>query len=157
VNEATLSKTVLTLAWAALLLFASDEMRAAAQGPTPPEVKPAAPEAKLAAEGEETKTEPGEPAKPEESSPSTEAEGSETPPQGEGAPLSLAELTRDGFEIRATDFVPAEAVTRHSGKVSFDAVIVTLQKTDSTAICFYTLKAYVGKTLTTIPACTVHR
>ena len=81
----------------------------------------------------------------------------EPSPEGEGAPLSLAELTKDGFEIRGTDFVPAEAVTRHSGKVSSDAVIVTLQKTTATAICFYTLKAYVGKTLATIPACTVHR
>ena len=71
--------------------------------------------------------------------------------------MSLGELTRDGFEIRATDFIPAEAVTRHSGKVSSDAIVVTLQKTTATAICFYTLKAYVGKTLTTIPACTVHR
>ncbi|MBC8013373.1 MAG: hypothetical protein H7X74_04725 [Methyloceanibacter sp.] len=71
--------------------------------------------------------------------------------------MSLAELTRDGFEIRTTSFVPAEAVTRQSGKVSSDALIVTLQKTTSTAVCFYTLKAYVGKKLTTIPPCTVHR
>jgi hypothetical protein len=48
-------------------------------------------------------------------------------------------------------------VTRHSGKVSFDAVIATLQKTTVAAVCFYTLKAYVGKKLATIPACTVHR
>jgi len=83
--------------------------------------------------------------------------GAETPsPEGNSGPLSLGELTRDGFEIRATDFIPAEAVTRQSGKVTSDAVIVTLQKTTSTAVCFYTLKAYVGKKLTTIPACTVH-
>ena len=48
-------------------------------------------------------------------------------------------------------------MTRHSGKVSSDAILVTLQKTNATAICFYTLKAYVGNKLTTIPACTVHR
>ena len=71
--------------------------------------------------------------------------------------VSLGELTKEGFEIRATEFIPAEAVTRHSGKVSSDAVVVTLQKSNSTAVCFYTLKAYVGKKLTTIPACTVHR
>jgi len=71
--------------------------------------------------------------------------------------VTLAELTRDGFVIRTTNFIPAEAVTRQSGKVSSDAFIVTLQTTTSTAVCFYTLKAYVGKKLTTIPACTVHR
>jgi hypothetical protein len=48
-------------------------------------------------------------------------------------------------------------VTRQSGKLSADAVIVTLQKTTSTAVCFYTLKAYVGKKLSTIAACTVHQ
>ena len=53
--------------------------------------------------------------------------------------------------------IPADAVTRQSGKISSDAVIVTLQKSTSTAVCFYTLKAYVGKKLTTIAACTVHR
>ena len=71
--------------------------------------------------------------------------------------MSLGDLTKTASTIRATDFIPAEAVTRHSGKVSSDAIVVTLQKTTATAICFYTLKAYVGKTLTTIPACTVHR
>jgi hypothetical protein len=71
--------------------------------------------------------------------------------------VSLGELTRDGFEIRATQLIPADAVTRHSGKVSSDAIVVTLQKTTVTAVCFYTLKAYVGRNLTSIPACLVHR
>jgi hypothetical protein len=71
--------------------------------------------------------------------------------------MALGELTKDGFSISATAFVPADAVTRQSGKVSSDAVVVTLQKSTETAICFYTLKAYVGKKLSTIPACTVHR
>ncbi len=88
--------------------------------------------------------------------PSTEAAAG-TSPEADSGPVSLGELTKDGFEIRATDFIPAEAVTRHSGKVSSDAILVTLQKTNATAICFYTLKAYVGNKLTTIPACTVHR
>jgi len=38
-----------------------------------------------------------------------------------------------------------------------DAVVVTLQKSSSTAIYFCTLKAFVGKKLTMIPACNVHR
>jgi len=133
-----MSKTVLTLACAGLLLLASAELRAGAQGPAP-EVKPAAPEAK-----------------PEETTPGATPEGPETE-AANGEPVSLGKLTTDGFEIRATDYIPAEAVTRHSGKVSADAIIVTLQKSAATAVCFYTLKAYVGKTLTTIPACTVHR
>jgi hypothetical protein len=140
-----MSKTVLTLACAGLLLLASAELRAGAQGPAP-EVKPAAPEAKP--EGEATK--------PEETTPGATPEGPETE-AANGEPVSLGKLTTDGFEIRATDYIPAEAVTRHSGKVSADAIIVTLQKSAATAVCFYTLKAYVGKTLTTIPACTVHR
>jgi hypothetical protein len=151
-----MSKTVLTLACAGALLLASAGMRVAAQGPTP-EAKPATPATKPATEGEGVKPEAGEAAKPEENAASTETDGGGTSPEGEGAPLSLAELTRDGFEIRATDFIPAEAVTRHAGKVSSDAVIVTLQKTTATAVCFYTLKAYVGKKLPTIPACTLHR
>ena len=140
-----MSKTVLTLACAGVLLLASAELRTAAQGPAP-EAKPAAPEAKP--EGEGTKPEDATPgAAPQV--PGTEAATDE--------PVSLGELTGDGFEIRATDYIPAKAVTRHSGKVSSDAIIVTLQKSAATAVCFYTLKAYVGKTLTTIPACTVHR
>ncbi|MGZ8401399.1 MAG: hypothetical protein ACXWVI_08890 [Methyloceanibacter sp.] len=149
-----MTRTVLTLGCAAVLFLAYPEARAAAQGaPTPPETKPAAPEVKPAApeakpEGEGTKPEDAAPAAP----PATPETGA-----ADGEPVSLGDLIRDGFEIRATDFIPAEAVTRHSGKVSSDAIVVTLQKTTATAICFYTLKAYVGKTLTTIPACTVHR
>ena len=78
-------------------------------------------------------------------------------PSQDSQTVTLAELTKEGFDIRTTAFVPAEAVTRQSGKVSSDAVMVTLQKTTATAVCFYTLKAYVSKKLSTIPACTVHR
>jgi hypothetical protein len=159
-------KTVVTLACAAALVLAYPETRAAAQAPTPSETKPATSETKPAIpdtkptttetkpEGEGTKSEAGTP-KPEEAAPST------TPtPETEAADaeaVSLGALTKDGFEIRATDFIPAEAVTRHSGKVSSDAIVVTLQKSNATAVCFYTLKAYVGQKLTTIPACIVHR
>ncbi|MEX1060501.1 MAG: hypothetical protein WED13_05720 [Methyloceanibacter sp.] len=156
-----MTKMVLALGCAAALLFASAEARAAQQGgaaPVAPGAKPEEAAKPQAAEGEGGKTEEGEAAKPEEAPPSAGAQGPETtPPESESGPLSLAELTRDGFEIRTTNFIPAEAVTRQSGKVSSDAVIITLQKTTSTAVCFYTLKAYVGKKLTTIPACTVHR
>ena len=156
-----MSKLVLALACAAALLFASAEARTAEQGgatPSAPDAKPAPPASPKPAEGEGTKTEEGEAAKPEEAAPSAGAESAAAPPpEADSGPLTLAELTRDGFEIRTTNFIPAEAVTRQSGKVSSDALMVTLQKTTSTAVCFYTLKAYVGKKLTTIPACTVHR
>lgn len=156
-----MTKLVLALACAVALLFACAEAPAAAQGgaaPSAPDPKPAPAANPKPAEGEGTKTEEGEAAKPEEAMPSAGAESAAAPPpESESGPLTLAELTRDGFEIRTTNFVPAEAVTRQSGKVSSDAFIVTLQKATSTAVCFYTLKAYVGKKLTTIPACTVHR
>jgi hypothetical protein len=154
-----MTKLVLTLACAVALLFAFAEGRAAAQGgaaPSAPDAKPAPAASPKPAEGEGAKTE-GEAAKPEDGAPSAGPESAAPPPEGESGPLTLAELTRDGFEIRTTNFIPAEAVTRQSGKVSSDAFVVTLQKATSTAVCFYTLKAYVGKKLTTIPACTVHR
>ena len=155
-----MTKLVLTLACAVALLFACAEAPAAAQGgaaPSAPDAKPAPPASPKPAEGEGTKADEGEAAKPEDGAPSAGAESAAAPPERESGPLTLAELTRDGFEIRTTNFIPAEAVTRQSGKVSSDAFVVTLQKATSTAICFYTLKAYVGKKLTTIPACTVHR
>jgi hypothetical protein len=159
-----MTKTVVTLAWAAALVLAYPETRAAAQAPTPSETKPATSETKPAIpdtkptttetkpEGEGTKPEAGTP-KPEKAAPGT----TPTPETAGGEAVSLGTLTKDGFEIRATDFIPAEAVTRHSGKVSSDAIVVTLQKSNATAVCFYTLKAYVGHKLPTIPACTVHR
>jgi hypothetical protein len=70
---------------------------------------------------------------------------------------SLKDLVNDGFVIRTTVFIPAEAVTRQLGKVSGDAVVVTLQKQFSTAICYYSFKAYVGAGLTKIASCTVHQ
>jgi hypothetical protein len=163
-----MTRMVLSLACAAALVLAFAEARAAEPGASTPAAKPA-PAAKEgaqseeapkpdAAKGEGAKTDDGEAAKPEETTaPTAEAEAPEGPPEGDSGPVSLGELTKDGFVIRTSNFIPAEAVTRQSGKVSSDALVVTLQKSTSTAVCFYTLKAYVGKKLNTIPACTVHR
>ena len=126
----SMTRTVLTLACVAALVVALAEARAAGQ----------------------SGAEAGEAAKPAETAPAAP-----TQPSHDSQTVTLAELTKEGFEIRTTAFVPAEAVTRQSGKVSSDAVMVTLQKTTATAVCFYTLKAYVSKKLSTIPACTVHR
>ena len=158
-KDAKLTKLVPILACAAALLLAYAGSPAAAQDgvtPTAPDAKPAPAAKPSEAETEGAKPEAGEAAKPAEAGPSAE-EGAGASRQADGGPVSLGELTRDGFEIRTTDFIPAEAVTRHSGKVSSDALVVTLQKSGSTAVCFYTLKAYVGNKLNTIPACIVHR
>lgn len=71
--------------------------------------------------------------------------------------VAMADLVHDGFVIRTTVFVPAEAVTRQTGKVSGDAIVVTLQKQFSTAVCYYSFKAYVKEGLTAIASCTVYR
>ena len=142
-----MTRTVLALACATVFLFMLGGARAA-------EPEGGAGKAEDAAK---QKAGAGEPGKAEEGE-SDEGEGSEEGPAGgEGGPVPLADLVKDGFVIRTTDFIPGDAVTRQSGKVSADAMIVTLQKSTSTAVCFYTLKAYVGKKFTTIPACTVHR
>ena len=147
-----MTKMVLTLAFAAALLFALDQARAAE-----PEGGAGASKAGEGAKAKAGEGDAGEAGKPDEEQSDEGEEAAEGPPGGEGGPVPLAELTKDGFVIRTSNFIPAEAVTRQSGKVSSDAVIVTLQKSTSTAVCFYTLKAYVGKKLTTIAACTVHR
>ena len=80
-----------------------------------------------------------------------------TAPDGDSQRATFAALLKEGFEVRTTTFVPADAMTRQSGKASLDAIVMTLQKDAASAVCFYTLKAYVSKQLGTIPACTVHR
>lgn len=149
-REGGTAKAALELACVMVLVLVSSGAPAAAQGAPAPAWPPA--------NSEPSSSGPKpEPPKPAETAPGAAAETPAPPPEGGSQPVTLAEMMRDGFEIRATTFVPAEAVTRQSGKVSSDAVVVTLQKAAATAVCFYTLKAYVGKTLGTIPACTVRR
>jgi hypothetical protein len=155
VKQDSMGRTVLTLACVAALAVALSEARAAGPSgaaPASPRNTPEPAAGPKTGEGAGAKTEPGEAAKP-----ATTAPAAPTPPSQDSQTVTLAELTKEGFEIRTTVFVPAEAVTRQSGKVSSDAIMVTLQKTTATAVCFYTLKAYVSKKLSTIPACTVHR
>lgn len=146
-------KTVtLVLACAALGLALAEGPVAAQGAPGAPDSKPETPPSPSEAKPE------GQTVKPDQAGPTPEPESAKpAASEAEAVLLPLAELLGEGFEIRGTDFVPAEAVTRQSGKVSSDAIVVTLQKSGATAICFYTLKAYVSKKLTTIPACTVHR
>ncbi len=100
---------------------------------------------------------PPEPSKPAETTPNGTAGSAAGPSDSDHQSVTLEALMREGFEVRTTTFIPADAVTRQSGKVSSDAIVMTLQKTAATAVCFYTLKAYVSKKLGTIPACVVHR
>src|SRR5262245_24621975 len=107
------------LACAAGLLVVAGEARAQS-GPASgtKSAQAAKPEA---AKPEETKPEPNkpetsEPAKPEESPAPTPEAGSEA--AADASPVALGDLTKEGFSISATTFVPADAVTRQSGKVS---------------------------------------
>ena len=71
--------------------------------------------------------------------------------------VKMKDILAEGFLIRTTVLVPADAVTRQLGKVSPDAIILTLQKETAIAVCYYTLKAYVKESLTDIASCTVFR
>src|SRR5882724_9003759 len=124
-----MTKMILALACAAALLFALDGARAAEPEGDASKAGEAA-KSKAGAE-EPGKSEEGEAGKPDEGE-SDEGVGGEEAPAGGGGPVALADLVKDGFVIRTTDFVPTDAVTRQSGKVSSDAVIVTLQKSTST-------------------------
>jgi len=89
-----------------------------------------------------------------------DAKAEEAPPPGAGeiqTGVKMKDLLAEGFLIRTTVLVPADAVTRQLGKVSPDAIILTLQKETAAAVCYYTLKAYVKESLTDIASCTVFR
>jgi hypothetical protein len=71
-------------------------------------------------------------ASPEKGAPSEAAEP-KAPPATAAAgeiqsPVKVKDILAEGFLIRTTVLVPADAVTRQLGKVSPDAVILTLQK-----------------------------
>lgn len=132
---------MLALLWGAMLLAAAAPANAANQdeaGAPPSEAKP-------------------DTAKPDTDKAAAPAEEGGAPTGEASGTARLKDLVSDGFVIRTTVFVPAEAVTRQLGKLASDAIVLTLQKSTSTAVCYYTFKAYVGDGLTTIPSCIVHR
>ena len=127
-----MTKLVLALACACTLLFALDGGRAA----EPDAGAKAGEAAKPGAGGAQ------DAGKPDEGGPDQGEEGKEAeeaPAGGEAGLVPLADLVKDGLVIRTTDFIPADAVTRQSGKVSSDAVIVTSQKSTSTTIAACTV------------------
>lgn len=97
-----------------------------------------------------------EPAKTEEPAAKDESEDAAAGLAAKGG-LKMKDLLAEGFLIRTTVLVPAEVVTRQLGKVSPDAIVVTLQKEAAIAVCYYTLKAYVRPRLIEIPTCTGFR
>jgi hypothetical protein len=99
---------------------------------------------------------PKDEGKPEEAPPSAEKPAEEAPPAAGGiqSAVKMKDILAEGFLIRTTVLVPAEAVTRQIGKVSSDAILLTLQKESAIAVCYYTLKAYVKEGLTDIASCT---
>jgi hypothetical protein len=159
VRKSLVATATLVIAAVTLLSLAATMAQGPGQGAQPPAAPPAKPEAAAPSpsQNEGAKPEASEPAKPAGPAPSTGVGAPAPPSAGEIPSATLASLLQEGFEVRATAFVPADAVTRQSGKSSSDAILVTLQKAAVSAVCFYTLKAYVSKKLGTIPACTVHR
>ena len=129
---------------AALLLSLALPLSAVAADKDAPPEKGAAPEASEPKDADKSKDE----AKPDEAPPA----GGEIQ-----SAVKLKDILAEGFLIRTTVLVPAEAVTRQIGKVSSDAVLLTLQKETAIAVCYYTLKAYVKEGLTDIASCTVFR
>ena len=121
-----------------------------------PAEKSGAPEA---SEPNDADAAPKDEGKPDEAPP-TDARAEDAPPEGAGEIQSgakMRDILAEGFLIRTTVLVPADAVTRQLGKVSPDAIILTLQKETAIAVCYYTLKAYVKGSLTDIASCTVFR
>jgi hypothetical protein len=140
---------------AALLLFLALPLAAAPadkDGASPE--KGATPEAPEPKDADKSKDE----AKPDEAPPA-DAKAEDAPPAGGGiqSAVKMKDILAEGFLVRTTVLVPAEAVTRQIGKVSSDAILLTLQKESAIAVCYYTLKAYVKEGLTDIASCTVFR
>ena len=140
---------------AALLLFLALPLAAAPadkDGASPE--KGATPEAPEPKDADKSKDE----AKPDEAPPA-DAKAEDAPPAGGGiqSAVKMKDILAEGFLVRTTVLVPAEAVTRQIGKVSSDANPLTLQKESAIAVCYYTLKAYVKEGLTDIASCTVFR
>ena len=76
-----------------------------------------------------------EEAKPDETPP-PHAKSEEAPPAGGDiqSSVKLKDILAEGFLIRTTVLVPADAVTWQIGKVSSDAVLLTLQKQTAIAV-----------------------
>jgi hypothetical protein len=139
---------------AALLLFLALPLAAAPADKDGASPEGATPEASEPKDADKSKDE----AKPDEAPPA-DAKAEDAPPAGGGiqSAVKMKDILAEGFLVRTTVLVPAEAVTRQIGKVSSDAILLTLQKESAIAVCYYTLKAYVKEGLTDIASCTVFR
>jgi hypothetical protein len=57
---------------------------------------------------------------------------------------TLKSLLAEGYEIKTTMFIPNEVVQRSGATVGVDAVIITLQKGPSMAICYPDYVSFVN-------------
>ena len=139
---------------AALLLFLALPLAAAPADKDGASPEGATPEASEPKDADKSKDE----AKPDEAPPA-DAKAEDAPPAGGGiqSAVKMKDILAEGFLDRTTVLVPAEAVTRQIGKVSSDAILLTLQKESAITVCYYTLKAYVKGGLTDIASGTVFR
>jgi hypothetical protein len=140
---------------AALLLFLALPLAAAPADKDGASPEGATPEASEPKDADKSKDE----AKPDEAPP-PDSKAEDAPPAAGGgiqSAVKMKDILAEGFLVRTTVLVPAEAVTRQIGKVSSDAILLTLQKESAIAVCYYTLKAYVKEGLTDIASCTVFR
>lgn len=142
---------------------AADSAKPEAKGETPsPDATKPASKPEEPAKGEDGKSETpasSKPEKPEETvapEDEREQEASAAGVELKGG-LRMQELLAQGFLIRTTVLIPAEMVTRQTGKVTPDALIVTLQKETAIAVCYYTLKSYVRLRLAALSTCTMFR
>jgi hypothetical protein len=121
-----------------------------------PDAKPEEPAqdetAKPEAPKSDTPEKPGDAAAPKSESESEASAAGET----KGG-LKMQELLAQGFQIETTVLVPTEMASRQTGKVTPDALIVTLQKENTIAVCYYTLNSYVRLRLAGLATCTTFR
>lgn len=57
---------------------------------------------------------------------------------------SFNALSGQGYELKSVAVVPVEAAQRINPNVNFDAVVVSLQKANSLAVCYYGLAGWIG-------------
>jgi hypothetical protein len=57
---------------------------------------------------------------------------------------AFADLTSQGYEIKAVTLLPLDAAQRVDHNVTFDTVLVTLQKSASVAVCEFPLVNWIN-------------
>ena len=121
---------IAALVTAVTLLSLAAKAQGPGQGGQPPSTPPASPEPSPAAKpgegaGAGPKPEAAEAPKTAEPAPSTGAGSPAAPSAGDTQSATLAALLQEGFEVRATAFAPADAVTRRTRRVTQNSQLTT--------------------------------